>query len=246
MFLSSPGTNVKSRPAALVLDLSGGIAGGAPVGDRPVGGAGAMWHPGHRLVKAPALCKKRGDLAGSSRLAAGCPGAGWDMTEDNTTLSKRDALESLLGHGDVLIQLDPRVAGVDVPPDLHDQALLVLRIGLDMPVPIPDLSITNTGIRATLSFNRQPYCVDVPWRAVFGMVSEGGQGLLWTRDVPDEVMQQMRELRDRASVQGDAPPGAPQTAPGPRLVALDGGRPAEAPAPGPSESRPGAHLRLIK
>lgn len=45
----------------------------------------------------------------------------------------------------------------------------VLSYGLDMPVPIPDLEITDAGISATLSFSRSPRKTFVPWDAVVGV-----------------------------------------------------------------------------
>jgi stringent starvation protein B len=166
-------------------------------------------------------------------------------------LSKREALESLLKQGDVLLQLDPRVAGVGVPTEYVEQPLLVLRIGFEMPVPIPDLEINDTGIQATLSFRQTPHAVEVPWRAIFGMVSEHGQGLLWTGDVPREVLQQMLE----AAPGDNAPPASDDVGPQgpcsrPGLKVLDGGRsetraPTDKSAPEPPLGGP-PHLRIIK
>jgi stringent starvation protein B len=147
------------------------------------------------------------------------------MSGDSKTLSKREALESLLSQGDVLIQIDPRGDGVDVPAHLTAQPLVVLRIGHDMPVPIPDLTLGHQRLEATLSFNRQPYFVSVPWAAVFGMVSENGQGLLWTGDVPDEVLEQMVDDSEEDGEDGGREGQAGRSARGgARLVALDGGR----------------------
>ncbi|MFH2005394.1 MAG: ClpXP protease specificity-enhancing factor SspB [bacterium] len=168
-------------------------------------------------------------------------------------LSKREALESLLKHGDVLLQLDPRVAGVGVPTEYVDQPLLVLRIGLEMPIPIPDLEISDAGIQATLSFRRTPHAVEVPWRAIFGMVSEHGQGLLWTGDVPREVLQQMLEAgaggeSGAMALDEGVDPQGPSSRP--RLRAIDGGR-RDASAdvregsPAPPAGGP-PHLRVIK
>ena len=42
--------------------------------------------------------------------------------------------------------------------------------GLDLPVPIDDLEITDIGIRATLSFSRAPRPTFVPWAAVVGII----------------------------------------------------------------------------
>jgi len=43
--------------------------------------------------------------------------------------------------------------------------------GLDLPVPIADLEITDAGIKATLSFSRVPCHTFVPWEAIVGIAS---------------------------------------------------------------------------
>lgn len=169
------------------------------------------------------------------------------MSDDPTALSKRDALESLLANGDVLLQLDPRREGVDVPPGLRAQSLLVLRVGLNMPLPIGDLTISHGGIRATLSFSRSPYLVEIPWQAVFGMVSEAGEGLLWTQDVPVEVLEQMLEIQGRLQrSQGEDSRGASSRIAVPRLVALDGGRSGPPLRPPSAEGSEAPSLRLVR
>lgn len=154
---------------------------------------------------------------------------------------KREALERLLHHGDVLLQLDPRVDGVQVPAGFTDQPLLVLRIGLDMPVPIPDLEIDAGGVSATLSFNRQPHACRIPWDAVFGMVSESGQALVWAEDVPYEVVER---LAQRLATSGPLSVALPEPLRSPRLVALDGGRLGAAPEPDDHSQGP-PPLRLV-
>lgn len=47
-----------------------------------------------------------------------------------------------------------------------------LEYGLDMAKPIPDLTLTDKGIRATLSFSGAPYHTFVPWAAVAGGVAK--------------------------------------------------------------------------
>lgn len=166
---------------------------------------------------------------------------------DDATLTKREALESLLDQGDVLIQLDPRRAGVRVPDHLTGQPLLVLRIGLDMPVPIPDLRVHTAGVEGTLSFNREPHHVTVPWEAIFGMVSEGGRGLLWTGDVPQEIFDQVMRLEQSGGELTEDLLGGSD--PRPHLVALDGGLKAGTPQ-GEGEAsrdrRAPPHLRLVE
>jgi hypothetical protein len=79
---------------------------------------------------------------------------------------------------------------VVVPPWFKKQPQLVLQIGLNMPVPIPDLVLDDEGMRCTLSFNRSPFFCVVPWSSVFAMVGEDGRGMVWPDDVPAEVARQ--------------------------------------------------------
>ncbi len=171
------------------------------------------------------------------------------MTVEDRMLPKREAMESLLEQGDVLLQLDPRAEGVQVPDCFGNQPMLVLRIGLEMPIPIPDLQIDDEGVRATLSFDRTPHEVVLPWEAIFGMVTERGRGLLWTADVPLEIIDQML-LATRGSdpgVGGAADPASEAHGSGrPRLVALDGGRTDPGPPPPSSPEGGSPGLRLIK
>jgi hypothetical protein len=59
------------------------------------------------------------------------------------------------------------------PADLTPFPAVVLRYGLDMPKPIPDLEITDEGIRATLSFSNAPIKTFVPWDAVAEIHGDG-------------------------------------------------------------------------
>ena len=42
----------------------------------------------------------------------------------------------------------------------------------------------------TLSFNRTPFFCMIPWPAVFALVGENGQAMVWAEDVPAEVAAQ--------------------------------------------------------
>jgi stringent starvation protein B len=127
--------------------------------------------------------------------------------------SKRDAFASFLREGWVSLHLDARRAGVSVPPMFASEPHLVLQYGRNMPVPIPDLEVTDDGVTATLSFSRNPHRTHVPWSAVYVVACTDGRGILYYEDVPQEVSLM-------------APPGAP----GRSAVAA-----APAPAAAPSE-----------
>lgn len=100
---------------------------------------------------------------------------------------KKDVALALLEQGSVHVHLDPRTGGVVVPLHFKKQAQLVLQVGLNMAVPIPDLHVEDDGIACTLSFNRSPFYCVIPWAAVFALVGDDGRGLVWPESVPREL-----------------------------------------------------------
>jgi stringent starvation protein B len=107
---------------------------------------------------------------------------------------KKDVALALLENSSVYVHLDPRADGVAVPPWFKNQPQLVLQIGLNMPVPIPDLSLDGDGVSCTLSFSRSPQFCSVPWKAIYALVGEDGRGMVWPEDVPPEVAAQTRTV----------------------------------------------------
>ena len=100
---------------------------------------------------------------------------------------KKEVALALLERSNVDIYLDPRAEGVVVPPQFKKEPRLILKIGLNMPVPIPDLRLDDESMSCTLSFNRSPFYCIVPWTSVFAMVGEDGRGMVWPDDVPQEL-----------------------------------------------------------
>ncbi|MFW6050478.1 MAG: hypothetical protein ACODAU_04850 [Myxococcota bacterium] len=109
------------------------------------------------------------------------------MGTKNTLPAKKDVARGLLLRGTVFVHLDPRGEDVMVPPWFKGQAQLVLQLGLDMPIPIPDLRVDDEGVFGTLSFNRAPFTCSVPWEVVFALVGEDGRGMVWPESMPAEI-----------------------------------------------------------
>ena len=105
---------------------------------------------------------------------------------------KKEVATALLQQSTVFIHLDPRAEDVIVPPWFKKQPRLVLQVGLNMPVPIPDLHLDDEGVSCTLSFNRSPCFCRIPWKAVFALISEDRRGMVWPDDVPREVAVQVQ------------------------------------------------------
>lgn len=98
--------------------------------------------------------------------------------------TRRSLVEALLRTGSVDLYLEPGRPGVVVPPRFRADPGLVLRIGRDLPTPIPDLLIDDDGVSATLSFDGQPFHCEVPWAAVFAIVSTQKGGAAWAERTP--------------------------------------------------------------
>ena len=105
----------------------------------------------------------------------------------NELPAKRDIFLGLLAQGRVSVIIDARRDGVRLPDHLRDELRLRLDYGLDMPIPIEDLQVTEQGVQATLSFNRQPQSTFVPWSAVYVVAQADGAGVLYPEDVPTEL-----------------------------------------------------------
>src|SRR5882724_3268006 len=114
---------------------------------------------------------------------------------------KKDVALALLEQASMYIHLDPRADSVQVPAWFKKQPQLVLQVGLNMAVPIPDLHVDEQGLSCTLSFNRAPFFCLIPWPAVFALVGENGQAMVWAEDVPAEVA---------AQAQAQKPPEKPR------------------------------------
>lgn len=118
--------------------------------------------------------------------------------------AKKDVARALLLRGSVFVHLDPRRPGVLVPARLRSQAQVVLQVGLDMPVPIPDLRVDEEGMFGTLSFKGIPFTCFVPWGAVFALVGEDAKGMVWSKEMPQEVASALvRESRRDASARAE-------------------------------------------
>ena len=86
------------------------------------------------------------------------------------------------------VYIDARRTGVSVPDNLRNEARLVLQYGLNMPVPVEDLEVTEDGVKATLSFARQPHKTLIPWTAIYVIACTDGRGVLYQEDVPAELL----------------------------------------------------------
>lgn len=127
---------------------------------------------------------------------------------------KKEVALALLEGSSLFIHLDPRRPGVVVPKWFMSEPQLVLQVGLNMAVRIPDLVVDDDGIRCTLSFNRSPFWCNLPWSCVFGLRDEEGRQMTWPDDIPMELLRPAAPPKPRlAIVPSPAPTPAPAKKP---------------------------------
>lgn len=77
---------------------------------------------------------------------------------------------NLLGTGNnVDLHINTAKPGVIIPEHLAGYPDLCLCIGLNLLNPIPDLEVNQHGISGTMSFNREPKFVVIPWDALWAV-----------------------------------------------------------------------------
>lgn len=141
------------------------------------------------------------------------------------------ALALLQTASSVYIHLDPRGQDVAVPAWFKKQPQLVLQVGLNMVVPIPDLDVGRDALSCTLSFNRRPEHCRIPWSAIYGLVGEDGRGMIWPDSVPAEVA---------AAAEGRPPVAAAPKAKHPKLRLAAAAPTKQETGAGPTEQEPTA------
>lgn len=88
------------------------------------------------------------------------------MTPNQT---KQKNLLELLQEGTVMLFLDARYEGVEVPERLRQDP--GLRLNVDYAFKIPDFEVGEDAVIATLSFSQKPYRCVIPMEAIWQMMS---------------------------------------------------------------------------
>lgn len=88
--------------------------------------------------------------------------------------------------GELFVVIDPRECVV--PTQFRRDQALILLLGLNLPIPIPDLHVGNDGITATLSFSRSPYECFIPWKALGSMFNSDRVGHTWDPDLFAKIL----------------------------------------------------------
>ena len=99
----------------------------------------------------------------------------------------------------MLIHLDARRDGVDVPKNLRTNHSLTLKVSQLFQGPT---SWNDVHLMALLKFSGEYYRCVIPWTAVWGMTSSQNEQRIWPEDLPTEVVRdltltKLREIGSR-------------------------------------------------
>lgn len=102
------------------------------------------------------------------------------------SIQKFGVFSDLIENGVVMVTLDTRVDGVEIPPQFDGMPQLHLNFCFDYQ--IPDFDYDDDGIRASLSFGGQNFFCEIPWDAVYMMRPEEDlEGMVFPASLPEEI-----------------------------------------------------------
>lgn len=89
---------------------------------------------------------------------------------------------------EVMVFVDSRRDDVVVPTEDLRKPKLILIYGANLAKPIPDLTVDEQGIHATLSFGNVTARTSVAWPAIYAMNCPGDDRIMiWSPSVPPDV-----------------------------------------------------------
>lgn len=160
------------------------------------------------------------------------------MTERNVK-EKKDRVLQALEEGMTQLHLDARRPGVLVPEKFRGDHHLVLNVSYRFDP--PDLSVSEWGVRQTLSFGGSRFTVGLPWSAIYAVAS------LTTREFwmfPDDMPEELSEsATEKATLPPKEEPEKPRAVL--REVVLEK-REGEEEAPNATSEPRRGHLRIVK
>jgi stringent starvation protein B len=157
---------------------------------------------------------------------------------ESKTPDKKTRLLSALDRGMTMIHLDARRPGVVVPEHLRKEAHLLLNLSYKFSP--PDLTVSEWGVRQTLTFGGTPFCVAVPWSALYAISSHATKEFyMYPDDMPPELLATQTQ-----KLSLEEPPEAGSVRAVLREVVMEQPKHDEPAAPKEPPKR--GHLRLVK
>lgn len=98
---------------------------------------------------------------------------------------KKEQFSKWFSDEHVLVHLDARRSGVEVPEEFKDDHSLTLKLSAQFQGPT---DFDDERIVALLKFHGEYSRCVMPWPAIWGMTSTGGEQRIWSEELPREVI----------------------------------------------------------
>lgn len=123
------------------------------------------------------------------------------------TMGKKFIALGMYESGRLQVFFNTCAEGVVIPEHVRAYPQGQFDYGAELPIPIPDLVIDDSGISATLSFNRTPFKTFLPWGAVFLMMAGTADmrgHMAWPKDMPQQTVEAKADAQVVAGGAGSA------------------------------------------
>jgi len=111
-----------------------------------------------------------------------------DMTDKEEKEEKHKTIERLLEEDYVLLHIDPKNHGVQIPPYLKSDPSVTLKLSRAFR---GDLTVSRELVSAELLFSGEYFTCEVPIEAVWGLTGASGKNLVWFDCAPSDVLSSM-------------------------------------------------------
>ncbi len=150
-----------------------------------------------------------------------------------------------LEQGMTQIHLDARRPGVLVPDKFRTEHHLVLNISYRFDP--PDLSVSEWGVRQTLSFGGSRFTIAVPWSALYAVASLATREFwMFAEDLPHELAEAATEKAKLPPSDGEGEPSEKVTRAVLREVVMEKRSDDDEGPPEPPTAPRRGHLRVVK
>ena len=164
---------------------------------------------------------------------------------DRKVKEKKDRVLEALEQGMTQIHLDARRPGVLVPEKFRAEHHLVLNVSYRFDP--PDLSVSEWGVRQTLSFGGSRFTVGVPWSALYAVASLATREFwMFPDDLPHELADAATEKVKMPPADGDGEPPEKRARAVLREVVLEKRSDDDEGPPEPPTAPRRGHLRVVK
>lgn len=117
-----------------------------------------------------------------------------EQSGDPESEVKLEVFSDMIEQGVVMVTLDARRDGVEVPAKHEGDARLNLNFSHGFQV--PDFTYDSDGVRASLLFDGRDVWCDVPWEAVYMLHSQGTDEIVqFPSSMPEEILEAVPELK---------------------------------------------------